>query len=485
MADLNQKTEQRSKVYICALFVFVLFFLYSVIFGYSAQNPRLVAGALIFMAVLLFSYFSASNVFLALVFFIPYLIGADAYQINIGSFLQNFISVKDLYINPFSLSCLVILFFAGIELIKKRGLLFKIPLSFVLPASAILSLVIFLQSKYKMDGLVFELYLISGFAAYFLGYLFMGKKEKYLELLSIVVLSSIIPAVFAISQLLMGDYLYEGDSGLGRIRGTFPHSNTFGSYLFVVLTVAAVAFFSVKKKSAGNRKNIEKFLKFIPLAILFLFLILTYSRTAWIGFALSLLAIGLVRPYFRIPLVYLGSLAAALVLVFEKTRERIAGIFESHMFDSMYGRREIWDMALFAAKKSPIFGYGIGTFENTIRNVQGKESGNVYPHNDFIRFFLEGGILGIVLYFLYMLGAIYYSVKSYIRYPKGKEEIYFWGKNFSIDFKMLGMIPLLLFTIMIPISLVEAPSMDFVYQIFAWTILGSWLGACSQFKLKN
>ena len=485
MPDLDLEKTKKSFVYVFVLFLFAFFFLYSVIFGYSAQNPKMIFGALVFMLILAFSYRNVAGVFLSLIFLIPYLIGADAYQINLAPFIKSFVSARDLYVNPFSLSCLVIIFFAAVEFFKTPRSFFHTPLFFVLSIATILSFVIFSQSEYKLGGLVFELYLVAGFSAYFLGYFFLGSKKSHLELLTVIVFSSIIPIIFAVSQLLMGDYLYEGDSGLGRIRGSFPHSNTFGSYLFIVLTVMAVMFFSVKKKISENEKSAKHFLRFIPFGILFLFLILTYSRTAWIGFSLSLLAISLVRPYFRIPLVYLGSLGTALVLIYEKTRERILGIFESHMFDSMYGRREIWDMALFAAKKNPVFGYGIGTFEDIIKNVQGKETGNVYPHNDFIRFFLEGGILGIALYFLYMLGAIYYSVRSYLKYPKGEEAIHFLGKDFLVDFKMLGMIPMLLFAIMVPISLVEAPSMDFVYQIFAWTMLGSWLGACGQFKLKN
>jgi O-antigen ligase len=472
----DKKPGKKAKIYIYLVLAFSAFFLYAIIFGHIGENPKLISGALVFFALLFFSYYSISGVFLALIFLIPFLIGADAYQINIGSFLQNFIPTGDLYVNLFSLASLAIVFFAGVELLKKGRAVFHIPLFFILLLSAVLSLIIFFGSKYKIDGLVFELYLISGFAAYFLGYLFLGSKNGYLKLLTAVILSSIIPAVFAVSQLIMGDYLYEGDSGLGRIRGSFPHSNTFGSYLFVVITVMAVAFFAVKLNNQNNEKKTAVFLKMFPLAALSLFLALTYSRTAWIGVALSLLAIGIVRPYFRIPLVYFGSMAAALVLIYEKTRERILGIFEHHMFDSMYGRYEIWDMAIFQAKKSPILGYGIGTFENMIKQVQGKDSGNVYPHNDFIRFFLEGGVVGVVLYFLYMLGAIYYSLKSYLKYPKGETAIHFLGADLSVDFKMLGMIPLLLFAIMVPISFVEAPSMDFVYQIFAWAMLGSWLG---------
>lgn len=476
MPDSEQNLNKRAKIYIYLAMVFCVLIIYAAVFGHIGGNPRLIFGSFMLLVLLFFSYFSVSGVFLGLIFLIPFLIGTDAYQVNIGSFLQNFIPIHDLYINPFSIACLAIVFYAGMELLKKGRKIFHIPLVFILAISVILSLAIFWASEYKIDGLVFELYLIAGFMSYFLGYIFLGNKRGYLKLLSVIILSSIIPAIFAFSQLIMGDYLYEGDSGLGRIRASFPHSNTFGSYLFVVITVMAVAFFAVKFKNQNKEKKTIAFSKISLVAVLSLFLVFTYSRTAWIGVALSLAAIAVIRPYFRIPLIYFGSLAASLVLIFEKTRERIFGIFDRHMFDSLYGRYEIWNMAIFQAKKNPVFGYGIGTFENMIRQVQGKETGNVYPHNDCIRFFLEGGLLGLALYFLYMMGAIYYSLKSYLKYPKGEQKIHFLGADLSVDFKMLGIIPLLLFAIMVPISFVEAPSMDFVYQIFAWTILGSWLG---------
>jgi len=38
---------------------------------------------------------------------------------------------------------------------------------------------------------------------------------------------------------------------------------------------------------------------------------------------------------------------------------------------------------------------------------------------------------------------------------------------------------------MIIISLVESPSMDFIYQILSWTLLGSWLGASEKYWRKN
>ncbi|MBU2028582.1 O-antigen ligase family protein, partial [Patescibacteria group bacterium] len=335
------------------------------------------------------------------------------------------------------------------------------------------------QSQYKLTGLVFEIYLIAGFLAYFLGYFLLGSKKDYLKTIFVIIISTIIPAAFGLYQFISGSYFFETDSALGRIASTFPHSNTFGSFLFVTLTIALVAFLAIKIKRTADQPKISRSISisaYVFLGILALLLILTYSRTAWAGLAIAIFAIAILKPRLRLPIACSGSLLLFIGMFFAKIQQRFLGIFEHYMFDSMYGRREIWDMAIFAAKKKLLLGYGIGSFGDVIMGVQGKETGNIYPHNDAVRFFLEGGIAGILSYALYMLGALFYAIRSYFRYPKSIESVEFFGRQLEIDFKLLGIIPLLLFGSMVVISLVEAPSMDFVYQILAWTLLGSWLG---------
>jgi O-antigen polymerase len=482
MQQILPQYNKRSVIYAYAIIAVVIFLMLSVIFGHISGNLKLWAGSFIFLALLAGAYLDASNVFLVVIFFLPVLIGADRYQINIGAFLKIFLPVNELYANPFSLACLFLFFLAAVELFKRILKIFRTPLFYILSLSTILSLIIFWQSQYKLAGAVFEIYLLAGFLAYFLGYFLLGSKKGYLKTIFIIILSAIIPSAVGIYQFIIGDYFFENDSSLGRLASTFPHSNTFGSYLFVTLTVALVAFLALKAIRPVNQQNGLKKNNhlqsgiYIFLGILALLLVLTYSRTAWIGIAFTLLAIAILKPKLRLAITYSGSLLLFLGMFYEKIQQRFLGIFQHYMFDSMYGRREIWDMALFAAQKKPFLGYGIGSFGDVIMGVQGKETGNVYPHNDAIRFLLEGGIVGIISYLLYMLGALYYAVRSYVRYPKIVESLEFFGRQLEIDFKLLGIIPLLLFGIMIVISTVEAPSMDFVYQILAWTLLGSWLG---------
>lgn len=478
MISPEAKKNNQSPVYLYIFIAFALGFLYILISGNISDNMDIVLGSFAALTLLLFCYLRLKTVYLSIIFLLPYFIGLDYYQINIGLFLQVFLSVGELYINLFTLTCLFILFLGVIEIFRKGIGIAGVPLFFIISLVLFTSMVSFLNSQYRLTGVVFLVYLMAGFMAYFLGYLLLGNKRDYLRLIFILIASSFIPAIFALFQLISGNYLFEADSELGRINSTFPHSNTFGSFLYVVLTVFIIAFFAIRRnqEERENKNRVYDLASYFPFLVLIPLLVLTYSRTAWIGLVLSLLAIALVKADIRWLIAYAGTGGMSLMMIYEKTRNRILGTFDRYMYDAIYGRFEIWDMAFFEAQKKPLIGYGIGSFEEVIRTAQGKETGNVYPHNDSVRFFLEGGLAGFLGYVLYMAGAIYYSWRSYWRYPKGEDKVKLGGWNFQVDFKLLGFIPFLLFSSMVVISLVESPSMDFVYQILSWTMLGSWLG---------
>lgn len=486
MDYLPEKTNQKPIFYIIAMMLVLLSLMFFVLSGHSLDY-RIATVSLLAIIGLVCCYYNTAAVFLAIIFILPVIIGADRYQINAGFFLPNTFSTSGFFINPFSLLCFFLIFLAGIEFFRKKFSFFQMPLSIILPIVALISLLSFTQLENKFSGIVYELYLLAGFAAYFLGYHLLGNKKKYLCTLLIIVFSSAIPVIYAFYQVVIGDFMFENDSNLPRIDSTFPHPNTFGSFLFVVLAVSLILFFAIKLINHHRSVQYRLFqaLSLLPFAFIFPLFILTYSRTAWFGFFFSALIAAFFRPALRFPAIYGGALAAFAMVLFEKTRERIVGIFEHHMFDSMYGRQEIWDMAIYAALKKPFLGYGMGSFGEVIQTTQGKETGNIYPHNDSIRFFVEAGIVGFLGFVLYMVGAIYYALKSFLKYGDRKETVKIFGYEFTVDYKFLGLIPFCLFASMAVISFVEAPSMDFVYQILAWTILGSWLGLNEKLRSKN
>ncbi len=62
--------------------------------------------------------------------------------------------------------------------------------------------------------------------------------------------------------------------------------------------------------------------------------------------------------------------------------------------------------------KRPILGHGID-FSNYI------STDNLDPHNDYVRFFVEQGILGVIVYFGSYLCVLMHAVRNVRRFPHG------------------------------------------------------------------
>lgn len=92
---------------------------------------------------------------------------------------------------------------------------------------------------------------------------------------------------------------------------------------------------------------------------------------------------------------------------FENTTE--AGV-------DLSGRLEAWDFFLKGAETSPWFGKGLGAA--LVANDGSLFEGFVVPHNEYIRFYYDGGIIGAVLLFasiLYMFRKVYLASAKDLR----------------------------------------------------------------------
>ncbi|WP_135556621.1 O-antigen ligase family protein [Paenibacillus cymbidii] len=82
------------------------------------------------------------------------------------------------------------------------------------------------------------------------------------------------------------------------------------------------------------------------------------------------------------------------------------------------GRTEAWAYFLRGAADSPVTGRGLGAV--TVANDGSLYEGFVVPHNEYIRFFFDGGYIGAGLFFLSLLavfGAVYRVLPARIRKP--------------------------------------------------------------------
>ena len=197
--------------------------------------------------------------------------------------------------------------------------------------------------------------------------------------------SLVLPVLVTLGGFAIGSPRAEAKGAFTRILGTYQQSNDFGRYLmvFIIMGVALHPFVSSRQRA------LFRFL----LPTLGIFLVLTYTRTALIATMLGLLVVGILQSK-RV----LVGLAVTCV-VFLAFVPSLAGRFtelattstSEGETNSLAWRLDYWLDVLPLANSSPIIGIGIN--ETQFNTDKAKQ-----PHNDFVRAYVETGIVGLVAY---------------------------------------------------------------------------------------
>ncbi|MFN8547951.1 MAG: glycosyltransferase family 9 protein [Candidatus Eisenbacteria bacterium] len=122
--------------------------------------------------------------------------------------------------------------------------------------------------------------------------------------------------------------------------------------------------------------------------------LLSFTRTAWIGAAAGLAAFGLLLGR-RAALVSLGALAligSLAALIEPALARRLASIFQS----ADDPRWRLWQTALRIVGDHPWTGAGLGSFKTQfpLYKVPGSYMSTVHPHHDFLNALVETGLIG-------------------------------------------------------------------------------------------
>jgi putative inorganic carbon (HCO3(-)) transporter len=209
-----------------------------------------------------------------------------------------------------------------------------------------------------------------------------GRSMRWILLAAIA--SSIVPLLVAARQIVGEGGAFTA-SGLGRIRGTFLHSNPFAAYLFLMITLIVSIYPHV-----GRRWK----LLLVPMAIgSGGALIATYSRGAWVATLVALIVIGIVQD--RRILWLVGGVIIVVAIAVPSVGTRLSDLSESQKAtgapgNSLIWRFEYWQEVL-ALQDNPVLGIGFKEVEHTLTGAKA-------PHNDPIRIFVETGIVGFAAY---------------------------------------------------------------------------------------
>lgn len=200
-----------------------------------------------------------------------------------------------------------------------------------------------------------------------------------------------------------------------RIHATFGAPSDFGSYLAAVIPFSLAVFFSrLKLKRYSHLPFAGLFI------ILFICLMLTVSRGAWLAFITSMLFMCIWIKSLGILFLVIGMFIIITQQFYDPyLRERLTKFFMLKEQSAM-DRLMIWGVAKNMFLARPWVGVGLGTFMFNFDRYQTQvyPYGIPYAHNCYLQMAAESGVMGLAA-FLSLLAMFFYSGVRALNFKKG------------------------------------------------------------------
>jgi putative inorganic carbon (hco3(-)) transporter len=211
--------------------------------------------------------------------------------------------------------------------------------------------------------------------------------------------SAVVPMLVGLQQFASGTYLKEAN-GLGRVTGTFVHPNAFGFYLVLLLTMGVAVF---RYLHGGARVLVAG-----VVGVGAVVLLLTYSRGSWVSLVVGVLVVGVLQARKLLVLVPAG-LALVPVLA-PSVLTRLSDLTQEETINGTPGnsflwRVEHWGVVLRGARGHELLGLGPSSSDFLGDEV-------LPPHNDFVRMYVETGVLGTTVYVALLVAAVVMALRA-------------------------------------------------------------------------
>jgi O-antigen ligase len=216
--------------------------------------------------------------------------------------------------------------------------------------------------------------------------------NKVKQILLAVFLASVIPLTYTAYGFLIGSPNADVKGGFTRIAGTFNQSNDFGRFLMMMVVMGAAVY--------PHLTGIWRRLMAVLIGASSIFLFLTYTRAALIAAAIGLLIVGFIQSKRLLITLLIAGLAGLMVVPSLSSRFSDLAKYEQRKLTETGGQNSgntlawrfgYWTDVLPLANRNPVTGIGLNqTKYNTDKAKK--------PHNDFLRAYVETGIVGLLAY---------------------------------------------------------------------------------------
>lgn len=248
------------------------------------------------------------------------------------------------------------------------------------------------------------------------------REENLRRAVVVVLLPSVPLAALGTYQFLTGSTIW----GLGlhpatgrfvtwkgyvQASGVFDHPNVFATQMFVSLCLALGLL--PKCRSLAGRVAL-----FVVVGACAVGLVLSFSRSGWIGFAAALVVLALWYPRFLSAGLLMALLVGALVWVLPRShveglQRRITPEMDASMIARLGAYKTGWEMFV----HNPVTGVGLGSFYRRFLDykvpdarfpknyIRGSDSG-MEAHSTYLQLLAETGVVGLGLFLAFNIAVL-------------------------------------------------------------------------------
>jgi O-antigen ligase len=244
------------------------------------------------------------------------------------------------------------------------------------------------------EGVRVVLTLTTYAAVFAIPYALVHNHRALAQCLTVALCSSFIPSIYALLELAQTPAILTGEQ---RLESTFTHPNI---YAFYIISVMTLILFLTYSETVILSKFMRRML-FVYMGYLFILLLATKTRSAWIAMLIIMAAHAIVVD--RRWLLMLLALPAVLLIpgVSGRIWDLESGTIDAGFatLNSFTWRQVLWENTLewMSAHPPGIFGHGLGSYVSYVPEFfwRGEGQAGVGPHNAFLQIRFEMGAAGI------------------------------------------------------------------------------------------
>ncbi len=281
--------------------------------------------------------------------------------------------------------------------------------------------VLTLQSNHIFTSLEELIRILNYVMLYWLGYEFFSNKKDVRAILITYGLAGLMISAISLMQYLRLGGNFETIDFPNRLQGPFPHPNILAfTIAFIAMLLAGIIIFLKKKQQSRDSRyqTIKQHTMLILALVAFaggvITLLFTYTRGAWLAFTVaSIIFCFILMRQTAVKTILITLLA---IIAFHTGSVALFNTSPLHRFadiapikrvlltpkDEDYtisGRFDLWRYGFIVFLQDPITGYGLGNFHRAVSfYLRLPPDEGLNPHNDFIRFLVESGMIGFGLF---------------------------------------------------------------------------------------